>query len=410
MVRFLGLLLTILCGLCTTACSANGAAPPEPSQSPHKLTVALYPIIPAFTEYRYEVMTGFAATPEGRSIDLNLPDLTDGYYDPKKKNFIESVQADVYEVDSVFLRDFAPVLIQPLPKELTPSDKEFLANAQRVANVDGTWYGVPHWACGNLLFFDRNDRQMGNVHTLGELTATIGSSHDAGKGLLVDLSGKSTLGEFYLMALLDRYQDPTVALSHLSTFDTSIEDDLKAVGSVCDSGLCRSQTYHYAEGFYPAQFARHGGRAMIGYSESLYYLLRESQNACKEKECYTDQDLGVINVPLDAKGATPMSWVDLLVISKRCTGQCLYDAIAFIRYLNSEATLVQHLTGSPPRYLLPARASVYANAELLKNAPFYSQLRPLIQDSATPTAPKLGPTLRDYGARLDKELPVPIPK
>jgi hypothetical protein len=102
-----------------------------------------------------------------------------------------------------------------------------------------------------------------------------------------------------------------------------------------------------------------------------------------------------------------MSWVDLLVISKRCTGQCLRNAIAFIHYLDSEATLVQHLTGTPPRYLLPARASVYANAELLKNAPLYTQFRPLIQDSATPTAPKLGPTLRDYGARLDKELPVP---
>lgn len=402
MARLFGL-LTILAGLCGVVGSANGAAS-GPSSDRHKLTVALYPLIPAFTEYRYQVMTGFAATPAGQSVDLDLPDLSDGYYDPGSPHFIESAQADVYEVDSIFLRDFAPARVQSLPKELTPAPQEFLPNAQRVANIEGTWYGVPHWVCGNLLFFESQDSQLAHVHTLGELTTVIAPNHPVGKGLLVDLKGKSTLGEFYLMALMDKYQDAGVALAHLSPFDPSIEADLKAVGAVCDVGFCRSSAYHNAEGFYPAQFARHRGRAMIGYSESLYYLLRESRNACVEKECYTDGDLAVTNVPLDDKGVSPMSWVDLFVISKRCAGQCLHDAIAFIRYVNSQSALLQHLTGDPPRYLLPARASMYTQASLLQKAPLYAKILPLVQDSATPTGAKLGPTLREYGARLDGDI------
>ena len=381
------------------------------------LTVALYPIIPAFKEYLYAVKTGFEASPAGRHIRLELPDLTDGYYDPKKtKNFIESMQADVYEVDSVFLRDFVSTgssaastrKIQELPKELVPAENEFLPSAQRAARLDGRWYGVPHWVCGNLLFFDKSDAALATVHTLNDLTAVIGAAHKAGQGLPVDLKGKSTLGEFYLMALIDRYQDASKALSHLEPFDTSIEDDLKSLETLCDAGLCRDQGYHEAAGFYQARFATHHGRAMIGYSESLYYVLSQTRNACANQDhCRNDSDLTVSQAPLDEKGSTPMAWVDLLVVDKNCTSQCLRDASEFIHFLNSEPTLVQHLTGYPPRYLMPARASVYANAELQKAAPLYTQLAPLLRDVATPTSSQLGPKLRDYGAKLDQDLPAP---
>jgi hypothetical protein len=91
-------------------------------------------------------------------------------------------------------------------------------------------------------------------------------------------------------------------LAHLSPFDADTGNNL-----VRAAGFCRSQTYHEAEGSYPAQFARHRGRAIRGCSASLHYLLRESRNACAKQERYTDEDLAFSNVSLDAKGATPMS-------------------------------------------------------------------------------------------------------
>jgi hypothetical protein len=177
---------------------------------------------------------------------------------------------------------------------------------------------------------------------------------------------------------------------------------------LCDAGFCRSGNYHEAIGFYGSQFARRRARALVGYSEALYYVLWEAENACAAKEkCQTDADLDVAELPLDDQGSKQMSWVDLLTIGTGCNAQCLSDATAFISYVNSHATQVQALTGYPPRYLLPARASVYADPSIQKAAPLYRQIRPILEKADTPTALKLDQTLRTYGATLDHNLPAP---
>jgi thiamine pyridinylase len=374
-----------------------------------KLRVVLYPIIPAFTDYMFQIKTGFEDSPDGRDIQIEFQDLTDGYYDPTQKNFIESAQADVYEIDSVFLSDFVSTgKIQQLPSQLVPNSGEFLANGQNAAQFQNKWYGVPHWVCGNLLFFKKGDSNLATVRTLSELQTAIGTTHQAGMGLFIDLKGKSTLGEFYLMSLFDRYQTFSQVQSHLTPYDSTIEDNLKRVGSLCDAGFCRNGNYHQAIGFYGSQFVRGRARAFVGYSESLYYMLWEAENACAVKEkCYTDADLSVAEVPLDDHGSKQMSWVDLLTIDKGCDGQCLSDATAFVSYVNSHVTQVRALTGYPPRYLLPARSSVYSDPSMQKAAPLYQQIRPIIEKAETPTAPKLDQTLRTYGATLDQNLPAP---
>lgn len=374
-----------------------------------KLRVVLYPIIPTFTDYMFQIKTGFEDSPEGRDLQIEFQDLTDGYYDPTSKNFIESAQADVYEIDSVFLNDFiSGGKIQQLPSQLIPNPGEFLANGEHAAQFDGKWYGVPHWVCGNLLFFKKGDSALAAVRALGDLQTVIGTTHQPGSGLFIDLKGKSTLGEFYLMSLFDHYQSLSQVQSHLAPYDSGIENDLRRVGSLCDAGFCRSGNYHAAIGFYESQFAHGRARAFVGYSESLYYVRWEAENACAAKEkCITDADLSVAEIPLDDQGSKQMSWVDLLTIDKNCNAQCLSDAKAFISYVNSNAAQVQALTGYPPRYLLPARASVYADPSLQKAAPLYQQIRPIIEKAETPTAPKLDQTLRTYGATLDQNLPAP---
>jgi thiamine pyridinylase len=187
-----------------------------------KLKVVLYPIIPAFTDYMFQIKTGFEDSPDGRDIQIEFQDLTVGYYDPTNKNFIEAAQADVYEIDSAFLNDFvSSAKIQQLPGRLFPKPGEFLANAQHAAQFDGKWYGVPHWACGNLLFFQKDDSALASVRTLSDLQKAIGTTHQPGSGLFIDLKGKSTLGEFYLMSLFDRYQTPSQVLIPLKVVSDS---------------------------------------------------------------------------------------------------------------------------------------------------------------------------------------------
>lgn len=387
----------------------NRSVNSEPADSRRKLRVVLYPIIPAFTDYMFQIKTGFENSSEGKDVQIEFEDLTSGYYDPTKKTFVESAQADVYEIDSVFLSDFVSTAkIQEVPGQLRPKPEDYLANAEHAAQLDGKFYGVPHWVCGNLLFFQKDDAQLASVRTLNDLKKTIGTTRKPESGLFIDLKGKSTLGEFYLMSLFDRYQSASQVQSHLMPYDANVEKRLEEVGTLCDVGFCRSQNYHEAVGFYESQFARRHARAMVGYSEALYYVLWEAENACAEKEkCYSDGDLNVSELPLDDHGSTQMSWVDLLTIDTGCKAQCLTDAAAFVKYITSDATQLQALTGYPPRYLLPASATLYANPLLQKAAPLYNQIRPIIEKAETPTAPKLEQTLRTYGETLDKDLPVP---
>ncbi len=402
-----------------TVASAQGSAAepymtssnPDASRLRRKLNVVLYPIIPAFTDYLYQIKAGCEDSPQGKNIQLEFQDLTSGYYDPTKRNFIESAHADVYEIDSVFLADFAGApKVQELPAALVPKPGQFLANAQHAGQLNGQWYGVPHWVCGNLLFFQKDDAQLAAVHTPEDLQKAIGTTRPEGSGLFIDLKGKSTLGEFYLMSLFDRYQSMAQVQGHLGTYDAEIEKDLERIGQLCDPGFCRSQDYHEAVGFYGSQFARRRARALVGYSEVLHDVLWEAQNAPSvEEKCYTDADLSVTKLPLDDHGSSQMSWVDLLTIDKGCVGQCLSDAVAFINYVTSDKIQLQVLTGSPPRYLLPASATLYSNPGLQKAAPLYKQIRPLIEKAETPTASMLDQTLRGYGDTLDKQLPAPPP-
>ncbi len=295
----------------------------------------------------YQIKKGFEDSPEGKDIQLEFQDLTSGYYDPNKKTFIESAHADVYEIDSVFLADFASApKVQELPAALRPKAGQYLANAQSAGQFSSKFYGVPHWVCGNLLFFQKDDAQLSAVHTPQDLQNAIGRNHAPGSGLFIDLKGKSTLGEYYLMSLFDRYGTMAQVQPHLDTYDPDIEKDLEKIGQLCDAGFCRSQDYHEATGFYGSQLARRHARALVGYSEALHDVLWEAENACAAGEnCYTDADLSVTKLPLDDQGSAQMSWVDMLTIDKSCTGQCLSDAVSFIKYVTDDATQLQALTG-----------------------------------------------------------------
>ena len=156
---------------------------PDASRLRRKLNVVLYPIIPAFTDYMYQIKAGFEDSPQGKNIQLEFQDLTSGYYDPTKRNFIESAHADVYEIDSVCLADFASApKVQELPAALVPKPGQFLANAQHAGQLNGQWYGVPHWVCGNLQFFQKDDAQLAAVHTPENLQKTIGTTRPEGSG------------------------------------------------------------------------------------------------------------------------------------------------------------------------------------------------------------------------------------
>ncbi len=351
--RFLTLLV-ISMALCqistakpTCAPSAVGQQSINSSGGPRPLRIVLYPLIPGFASFKGTVKSQFEAFHP--DIQLEIIDLSDNYYGPFAAQYIGCADADVYELDSVFLYDFAVnKKIQELPPAAALPDDALLKNAVSGSMANGKRYGAPHWVCGNFLFFNSSDAKLRGVKQLTELVNAIGQTPAANQGLAVDLMGKSTLGEFYLNAAFDRYGDLEQARQHIAVYDPTIKD-----------------------------------------------------------ECLKDNDFDVEEFPLDDKGTHAMSWVDSFVLDKKCKDQCAKDAVAFIQFMTQDDIYLVALLpkGGRPTYLLPAKASLYSNAELLRAAHLYPKLRKIIEQAAVPSALSLNEQLRNVGRQLDSDLP-----
>src|SRR5262249_40752223 len=91
-----------------------------------------------------------------------------------------------YELDSIVLADAVEQnRIQPLSNKLPIRPDDYLKNAQ-TANLNGTWYGIPHWVCGYFLFFKADDPQanaLRNLRKLSDLEGVVGTNHSKGSGL-----------------------------------------------------------------------------------------------------------------------------------------------------------------------------------------------------------------------------------
>ncbi len=403
-------LVLVLAGLSTLSCTT---IPQTETHERRPLKVILYPFVPAkdalFSAIEQEFERRYP------SIDVQYIDLAENYYDPGKDKAITNTDADVYEVDSVFLVDLIEAQrIEPLPRRLQPTRGIFLTVAEQASQYEGVWYGVPHWACTNFLFFAKGD-PLKDAKTLLDVERVIGAAHQRGKGLLIDVKGKSTIGEWYLDALIDQYGSLDKALPFLSAdnIHQGAEDALRRTVALCDKGYCRDADYHEALGFYARRFARKDGRALAGYSERLFYVLDERLNSCRkddpdEQECLAGADIDFIELPLAETGSQPFAWVDIMTIAKACQGQCLSDATDFIGFVTSQAEVKSALLPAwhaAPRYLLPAHVALYHDPDLLREAPLYQRMLFSLQRALPVTGRRLNTNLRQIGKTLDSRLP-----
>lgn len=388
----------------------------ENSQSASRriLHASLYPYIPDASGAYFSIEQTFEAlNPE---IDLRISLNANYYSEEVNGRGILYEKADVYEVDSVLFADFlrlnkAALLPSGWAEQMGP----LVPWAVKIAQTsEDQLYGIPHWLCGNFLWYRAGDTEISKIRNLSDLERSIGRSPRREGSLLIDLKGKSTLGELYLDALMDRYNDGKAALSHVDPemIDPealrAIERALLLVGP----GMGRDEDYHNRTGFYARQFARGSGRVYVGYSEQLYYALSESMQSCRKDEyCLKHSDLQVAEWPMSDRGSSPIAWVDMLIVDANASSSTRMDAEKFVRFMMEVETYRMLLvpaigSGDAPRYLLPAREEAYTDPEILEAAPLYTDLRNRI-DRATPlTDSNLNRHLRDIGHNIDKLLPV----
>ena len=409
--RVLALCIVIALG---PAAFAFGQPAPAPANDVRRvLRVDIYPFIPESADAFFKIEQEFERLhPDIRLvISQNLSYYDPLSSDPKRQDGVFYDNADVYELDSVFLKDFiAAGKIAPLPGNWTEIDNGLVPMARTVMSQNGVQYGVPHWLCSYFLFFRVGDTQLASAGSLTDLEKAFGGPSGS-SWLVAEFAGKSTLGELYLDDLISRSSSTDQALAGIGseTPDPTVVQDMVRSIRLIEPGLGRdSGDYHNRTGFYGHVFA-HQGRAMVSYSEGLHDTLYETANGClKGERCLADGDLDVVAWPHSDAGAKQVAWVDLLTISSAAKGQTLSDAETFIRFMDDPATyklLLVPQPGGTPRYLLPALTALYSDPDVLKSAHLYQKLLPIIGGAIPVTAANLNTDLRAIGAKVDKMLP-----
>lgn len=247
-----------------------------PAQAQEVLSVALYPYVPeapdlfAKLEAAFEAMhpeVNVALVERYADPDSHQPRLlVDDYYD----GGLLQVEADIYEIDTVLLADMVQA------GKITPIDlppRDFLPEARAAIQIDGETWGVPHWICGNFLFYKRGDAAIARAHTWQELVTAL----QTGGSVLADFTGVATLAEWYLLSLAAVDEDLTSVVQRLRSpelFPPAVAA-LRSLLQVCPADACRSQELHHQPGAYARLVARGKARAYIGYAETLHYGLQE---------------------------------------------------------------------------------------------------------------------------------------
>jgi len=394
--------------------------PDEPTPPRRKLCVALYPFIPEKAELYWKLEREFMDN--NPAIDLRYVETGANYYGSEPAKGLKAGRVDIAEVDTVMLPDLvADGLVSELPKTYLPKDTYFPV-AEKAASIDDKIYGVPHWVCGNFLFYRKDDpkrRRFEDIQSLGDLERIIGRPVSEQQSLLIDLHGKSTLGEKYLDVMLDSYT-PEEVLKKLEagTLDDNALRCLDRLFALCPGGLCDSAKHHTFSPFYARQFAERKARAFIGYSERMFFVVEHYLNGVREDQPAVGKitwdektflpigtdDVGAVPATLSDKYSTTLTWVDVLCIRADADEQKMKDALVFIDFFNSSHFTLSALIpeyGHAPRYLLPARKCIYSNETLLKAAPLYSRFGEIMQNGITVSQKGINTKLRDVGRKIE---------
>lgn len=400
-------IVAVAVSLCTDASSVVGQGGAEWLT----LRVAFYPAVPQRRALFAQLEQHFERMYPGVNVELvetyeengQTKSLAETYY----SGGLAKIQADIYEIDTILLTDLIESdRLQPV--ELPSND--FFTSAVEAVKRGGQIFAVPHWMCGNFLFYDKSDPDVvAVVEQATNWSALVSGLKASNKKLFVDLYGRSTLGEWYLTA----YSDIVGLARAQIDVKASTQPDQRAVKalselvSVCANGFCRSSDLHNRTGYYARAFVRKEAQVYVGYSETVHYGLQDSIDNCRGR-CLTSTTIGIRSLPafFEPRKGNGVGWVDGLGIARSVHGLKKALAEEFIRFVVSDQgyKLVLEPEGDgstdAPRYLLPAREKL-----TILNAPLYPAFLAAHQARGTGTEAGLNEALRLMAPNLNSALP-----
>lgn len=328
---------------------ASLAAPVLNPADPTKLNVGLYPYVPVQAWFQKAISDAWAKLKH--TYELNFV-----YYDAYSQN----PGVDVFGFDAILLNDFKDYLggfttTSPLTSFLGWAPSDFAAGNNNVL-------GLPCLGCTNVLIYRTDDADLKNLKNedlkLDKLQSIIPSNADdqlipsQGKGIMLDMTGSTTLVSFYLQSLVQKDHtkaaDP-MTLPDPAHLDTDAVASLKVLKTIAGT---TQATYNDTSGWLRAvKFLQGYGKAYVGYPEHLYYFL--SKNA-KNYSFYPlplakSQAVGTLLVYTDAIGINKS-----IASGKNADAVTLANLIAGQNVLDTAFETRDPDDGSP-QFLTPVR-------------------------------------------------------
>jgi thiamine pyridinylase len=344
-----------------------------------QLRVALYEYIPHDEWNNFKPLLDTLENTfekENPSIDLVLKDMDQGdkvdtyrNLNSIKENYYlrnDTVQYHIVETDAVILGDLVKAnLIKNLDKYSNLSNyHEAGISASR---YNDQLYGIPHWLCGFMLF--TRSEEIANSKNLTSLLKSINSPDNKKIDIAGNFGGSWTLPGFYIDALLDGKK--TINNYSFLNLNDTIVQDLKSFVLECkdnNGNPCLEEKYKYntkAEKL----FAKDSVDVFFGYTERLKEIIDLTPVKTK--------DIKIKSLILGSSDI-PSLFADVFTINNKCNKDEYEASLKFIEFINSdriyEMIVLSKDNGSSPRYLIPAKNTVY-NIPSIKKDSYYQMIK-----------------------------------
>jgi thiamine pyridinylase len=376
----LALAPTLGCGDNLSPVTPPDAAPapaPDAAPPPFALRAVMYPYIPnGPDDAEASLVTRLERELEDARPDIDVEVQLSWDADPYEYADLErwltspdpAEAVHVVEVDALMLGDLvARGLVAEWPE--LPDAADFAAAARDTVTLDGKVYGVPHWLCGHLVI--SRDPEIAGASTASALLDALAAGQPDLAGVSGTYLGSWNAVSLYTDAWVDAHGPDGLVASYSGPLEDEVLAGMRAVVETCaqgDTNPCLGAEFQDDFDAAARAFVDGEYQATFGYSERLHYMVGAGVAP-------TDLHLGSISF---GAGSTPVLFADAFVVRKDCTGACWDAARAFIEHAVAVDTyrwmlLNQDAPGEAPRYLMPARATVFDDAAIAAD-PLYQQI------------------------------------
>jgi thiamine pyridinylase len=372
-------------GLSSLVGCGTGSYPPPESPIPRtQLRVALFPYIPDAAADTFRALTDSLERRFERKhpqVDLVLRPLNpaDDFYDfDTLKQWLhqqpDTLGYHVVEVDALLLGELADSgYIAPWAAD----DRDWHPASLPAVTHAGTRYGIPHWLCNFFVISAAAD--VTAAENVGDLIAALRAAPEGRARLVGDLQGSWELPTQYLDAWADTHGPGGLGSAITPALEPAVVAPFAALAKECAQGTANPCLDRYDDNeLAPIALASKEAHALIGYSERLHVVLRESP--------HLRDSLGIATAPMGG-GNEPVVFVDALVRRSDCDRACQRASDAFSAFLNDPAThewiLMSRDAPGPgvPRYVIPATKSAFTTPGL-RNDRFYRMIQEQLRGAA----------------------------